>query len=471
MFEGLQKRLAGALQKVRGRSTIQESDIEAVLAEIRTGLLEADVHFRVAKDFLARVKERCLQQDVIKSLSPEQQILKVLSEELTRILGGHSRELDFAVTPPAVFLICGLQGSGKTTTSAKLALHLKNAGKRVGLCSVDVYRPAAIDQLATLAGKFQIPVIASSVSEKPTEIAKRALKEASQLNLDLLIIDTAGRLQIDDALMSELKDVHAILKPSETLLVIDSMMGQQAVEVAEGFDRAVSITGSILTKLDGDSRGGAALSLVSVTGKPIKFVGVGERPVDFEAFHPDRMASRLLDMGDVLSLLEKAQQVITEDEAQAAAQKLGNFDNFSLEDFRDQMRMVSRMGPISGLLKMMPGMGQLKDQLDQVDTDKEFKRVNAILDSMTPQERRQPELLNGGRRSRIARGSGVDVSEVNSLVKRFLEARKMMKKMGKMGSMLKGMMGGAGGTPGQMPNLPGGLGGPSRGGKGFGRKF
>jgi signal recognition particle subunit SRP54 len=472
MFEGLQKRLAGALHKVRGRTTIQESDVEAVLAEIRTGLLEADVHFRVTKDFLARVKERCLQQDVIKSLSPEQQILKVLSEELTRILGGHSRDLDFSVTPPAVLLVCGLQGSGKTTTCSKLALHLKNSGKRVGLCSVDVYRPAAIDQLATLAKKFEIPVIASSATEKPKDIAKRALKEASQLNLDVLIIDTAGRLQIDESLMTELKDVHEILKPTETLLVIDAMMGQQAVEVAEGFDRSVGITGSILTKLDGDSRGGAALSLVSVTGKPIKFVGVGERPTDFEAFHPDRMASRLLDMGDVLSLLEKAQTVITEEEAQAAAQKLGNFDNFSLEDFRDQMRMVSRMGPISGLLKMMPGMGALKDQLEEIDTDKEFKRVNAILDSMTPSERRQPELLNGARRARIARGAGVQVSEVNSLVKRFLEARKAMKKMGKMGSMLKGMMGGqGGGAPGQMPSgLPPGFGGPGRG-KGFGRKF
>lgn len=472
MFEGLQKRLSGALQKVRGRATIQESDVEAVLSEIRTGLLEADVHFRVTKDFLARVKERCLQQDVIKSLSPEQQILKVLSEELTRILGGHSRDLDFSVRPPAVFLVCGLQGSGKTTSSAKLALHLKKLGKRVGLCSVDVYRPAAIDQLATLAKKYEIPVIASSANEKPVDIAQRALKEASQLNLDLLIVDTAGRLQIDDALMSELKDVHKILEPTETLLVIDSMMGQQAVEVAEGFDKAVSLTGSILTKLDGDSRGGAALSLVSVTGKPIKFIGVGERPVDFEPFHPDRMASRLLDMGDVLSLLEKAQQVITEDEAQAAAQKFGNFDQFSLEDFRDQLRMVSRMGPISGLLKMMPGMGQLKDQLETVDTDKEFRRVNAILDSMTPQERRQPEVLNGSRRARIAKGSGVDVSEVNSLVKRFMEARKMMKKMGKMGHLLKGMMGGGSGPgSGQMPNLPGGLGGPGRGGKGFGRKF
>jgi len=463
MFDGLQKRLGSALRKVRGLSRISEADVDAVLAELRTGLLEADVHFRVAKDFLARTKERCMREDVIKSLSPEQQILKVLSEELTQVLGGKNRELNLAAKPPAVILMCGLQGSGKTTSTAKLALYLKGIGKRPAVVSVDIHRPAAIEQLAQLAKSFEIPVLESDLKLSAPEIARAALAAAEQQNFDILIVDTAGRIQVDDALMNELVQVRDIVQPVETLLVVDSMMGQQAVEVAEGFDQKVSLTGSILTKLDGDTRGGAALSLVSVTGKPIKFTGTGERPTDFEAFHPDRISSRLLDMGDVLSLLEKAKRVISDDEATAAADKLKKLNDFSLEDFRDQLKMLSRMGPIGGLLKMLPGFGALKDQLEQVDAEKELGRVNAILNSMTLVERKQPDILNGSRRARIAKGSGRDVQEVNQLVKRFLEARKMMKQMGKMGAMMKG---------GGGQNPMGGAQNPFRkGGRGFGRKF
>lgn len=464
MFDGLQKRLGSALRKVRGLSRISESDIDAVLSEIRTGLLEADVHFRVAKDFLARVRERCLREEVIKSLSPEQQILKVLQEELTQILGAKSRELNLAMSPPAVVLMCGLQGSGKTTTTAKLALLLKSQGKRVAVVSVDVHRPAAIQQLAQLANKFEIAVIPSAVEQGAVAIARFAIDEARRQNFEVLLVDTAGRIQIDDDLMGELKQVREVVQPIETLLVVDSMMGQQALEVAEGFDQKIGLTGSVLTKLDGDTRGGAALSLVAVTGKPIKFIGTGERPTDFEVFHPERISSRLLDMGDVLSLLEKAQQVISEEEASSATEKLRNLQDFTLDDFRDQLKMLSKMGPISGLLKMLPGFGSLKDQLEQVDTEKELGRVNAILNSMTPQERRQPDIMNGSRRARIAKGSGRDVQEVNQLIKRFLEARKMMKQMGKMGSLLKGGKGGSAPNPAMMNPF-------RKGSKGFGRKF
>jgi signal recognition particle subunit SRP54 len=466
MFEGLQKRLSGALGKIRGLSRISEDDVNAVLQEIRTGLLEGDVHFRVTRDFLARVKERCLREEVIKSLTPEQQILKVLHEEITLILGGQNRELNLGTKPPAVILMCGLQGSGKTTTTSKLALFLKDQGKRVGVVSVDVNRPAAMEQLRSLAEKVGVPCMACSPQEKPVQIATNALKEASDTNLEVLLVDTAGRLQVDDDLMTELQAVRDICSPSEVLLVVDAMMGQQAVDVAEGFDHKVSITGSVLSKLDGDTRGGAALSLVAVTGKPIKFIGTGERPSDFEAFHPDRMASRLLDMGDVLSLLERADRVISQDEAKAAAEKMRKSD-FSLEDFRDQLKMIGRLGSIGGLMKMLPGMGAYTEQLESVDTEKELKRVNAILNSMTVAERRQPDLLNGSRRFRIAKGSGTEVSEVNSLVKRFLEARKVMKQMGKMAGLMKP------GAAGAQNPFAGGANpfGGKRGGKGFGRKF
>ncbi len=469
MFEQLQKRLGNALQKVRGRSTISEKDVDAVLSEIRTGLLEADIHFRVAKDFLARVKERCLREDVIKSLKPEEQIVKVLSDELTEILGGSKRELNLDVKTPAVLLLCGLQGSGKTTSASKLARLIKDdIGKRVCVVSVDVYRPAAMDQLKYLSQKLEISVLNhdGDPEVKPQEITRRALKEAKDQNFEVLIIDTAGRLQIDDDLMKELKEIEEISNPSETLLVVDAMMGQQAVEVADGFGQSLELSGAILTKLDGDARGGAALSLVSVTGKPIKYVGLGERPEDFEVFHPERMASRLLDMGDILSLVERAEKVISQEDAQAAAEKMANMDSFNFEDFRNQMKMVSKMGPMTSLFKMLPGFGQIQDQLQSVDTDKELKRVDAIISSMTPEERRRPEMLNGSRRSRIARGAGTEVQEVNQLIKRFLEARKMMKKLGGLGKMFGGNSG-----AGEGPNMMKNLNPKGRRGKGFGRKL
>jgi signal recognition particle subunit SRP54 len=462
MFDSLQKSFGGALKKIRGLSKIQPQDVDAVLAEVRTGLLEADVHFRVVKDFLARVRERCLRVEVLASLTPEQQVLKILSEELTQLLGGTERELKLSSTPPAVLMVCGLQGAGKTTSVVKLALHLKKLGKNPGVVSVDVNRPAAMDQLKTLAERSQIHCFRSSPQEKPLAIAERARKEAHDANVDVLLLDTAGRLQVDDELMAELETLKNKLNPTETLLVLDAMTGQQAVEVAEGFDRRVSLTGSILTKLDGDARGGAALSLVAVTGKPIKFIGTGERPADFEPFRPERMASRLLDMGDVLSLLEKAESVISADEARDAAERLKNPGDITLQDFRDQLKMLSRMGPLSGVLKMLPGMGELRGVLDSVDTEKELKKVNAMIDSMTPQERRQPDVLNGSRKARVAAGSGTQVQDVNQLVKRFLDMRKMMKQFGKLGNMASGMSG-MGGLP-----FPGG---GRRGGRGFGRKL
>lgn len=473
MLDSLQKRLAGAIKKIRGQTNISESDIDSVLSEVRTGFLEGDVHFRVTKDFLARVKERCLREEVMSSLSPEQQIVTVLSEELTQILGGENRGLDFNTQPPAVLMMVGLQGSGKTTSTIKLARLLKSKGKRPCVVSVDVQRPAAMDQLRSLAEKEEVPVLACDPSQKPIEIAKSAIKEAESLNSDVLIVDTAGRLQVDTALMEELKELNEFLKPVERLLVIDSMMGQQAVEVAEGFDKDVGITGAILSKLDGDARGGAALSLVAVTGKPIKFIGTGERSTDFEAFHPDRMASRLLDLGDMLSLLEKAQEVISEEEAMAATEKMmsGN-GNFTFDDFIGQMKMINRMGSFGGLLKMLPGMGAMKDALDSVDTDAEMKKLEVIIQSMTKQERRNPDVLDGSRRARIAKGCGKEVSEINAFVKRFDEMRKMMKQMGKMGGMLKGknpadLQQEDTNNPWAMARSPFGR----RGGKGFGRKF
>ncbi len=473
MLDSLQKRLAGAIKGIRGKTNLSEADVDKILSEVRTGFLEADVHFRVTKDFLARVRERCLRAEVMNSLSPEQQIVSVLSDELTQILGGENRDLDYSTQPPATFLMVGLQGSGKTTSTVKLARLLKSKGKRPAVVSVDVQRPAAMEQLRFLAEKEEIPVLSSLPSEKPIDIAKRAVTEANNLNCDVLIVDTAGRLQVDSALMEELSALKNLLKPTETLLVIDAMIGQQAVEVAEGFDKEISISGAILSKLDGDARGGAALSLVAVTGKPIKFIGTGERPTDFEAFHPDRIASRLLDLGDMLSLLEKAQEVISEEEAMKATQKMmGGSGNFTFDDFIGQMKMINRMGSFGGLLKMLPGMGAIKDALDSVDTDAEMKKLEVIIQSMTKQERRHPEVLNGSRRARIAKGCGREVAEINAFVKRFDDMRKMMKQMGKMGGLMKGM--GAPGDKQPDPNNPWAMARSpfaKKGGKGFGRKF
>ncbi len=464
MFDSIQKSFGSALKKLRGKSRLTEGEVDEVLAEIRVGLLEADVHFRVVRDFLARIKERCLREDVMKSLSPEQQVLKVLSEELTSILGGQSRDLDLSVKPPAVILLCGLQGSGKTTSLIKLALHLKNKGKRVKVVSTDVRRPAALEQLKQLAERNQIEGIYfdEQSAMNPRKIAEAALSDAEKTNIEVLLVDTAGRVQLDDELMSELSDLVKILNPAERLLVIDAMMGQGAVDVAEGFQQKVNLSGAILTKMDGDSRGGAALSLVSVTGKPIKFIGHGERAVDFEVFHPDRISSRLLDMGDVMSLIERAEEALKDEDVakDEMAEGLAK-GSFTLEDFRNQLRLVSKMGSMGSLMKMLPGMGAIQEQFNEKEADQEFKKINAILNSMTPRERKEPQVINGSRRSRISKGSGIAVQDINSFLKRFEEARRAMKKLGKWAKMF----GGSGGPPAGMDPFQG------KRSKGFGRKY
>lgn len=464
MFDSVQKSFGSALKKLRGKSRLSEAEVEEVLAEIRVGLLEADVHFRVVRDFLARVKERCLREEVLKSLSPEQQVLKVLSEELGSILGGQSRDLDLNVKPPAVILLCGLQGAGKTTSLIKLALLLKNKGKRVKVVSTDVKRPAALEQLKQLATRNAIDGIyfENQSQMEPRKIASLALEDAEKTNIEVLLVDTAGRVQVDDELMSELSDLTKILNPAEKLLVIDAMMGQSAVDVAEGFQQKVNLSGAILTKMDGDSRGGAALSLVSITGKPIKFIGHGERAQDFEVFHPDRISSRLLDMGDVMSLIEKAEEALKGEDLAKEEMTQGMMSgSFTLDDFRNQLRLVSKMGSMGSLMKMLPGMGSIQEQFNEKEADQEFKKINAILNSMTAQERKEPQVINGSRRSRIAKGSGISVQDINSFLKRFEDARRAMKKLGKWAKMF-----GASGSP------PAGL-DPFQGkrSKGFGRKF
>jgi signal recognition particle subunit SRP54 len=467
MFDSIQKSFGSAIKKLRGKSRMSEAEVDEVLADIRVGLLEADVHFRVVRDFLARVKERCLREEVLKSLTPEQQVLKVLSEELTSMLGGNAKELDFSVKPPAVILVCGLQGSGKTTSLVKLALHLKNKNKRVLVVSTDVRRPAALEQLKQLSDRNGIDgvYLENQAQLPPLKIAENALKIAQETNIEVLLVDTAGRVQLDDDLMNELQSLTKALNPTERLLVIDSMMGQSAVDVAEGFKSKVDLTGAILTKLDGDARGGAALSLVSVTGKPIKFIGTGERATDFEIFYPERISSRLLDMGDVLSLLERAEEALKDEgiakEEMAEGMLKGSF---TLEDFRNQLRMVSKMGSMGSLMKMLPGMGSIQEQFNEQEADKEFKKINAILGSMTQEERKQPQVINGSRRSRISKGSGVAVQEINSFLKRFDEARRMMKKMGKWAKYFGGAAGGGGAPAGLDPFM-------SKRNKGFGRKL
>ncbi len=463
MFDSVQKSFGSALKRLRGKSSLSEKEVDEVLSEIRVGLLEADVHFRVVRDFLARVKERCLREDVLKSISPEQQVLRVISDELTSILGGTQSELDLSAKPPVTILLCGLQGSGKTTSIAKLAVHLKNKGKRVLVVSTDVRRPAAIEQLKQLAERNQIDCfhLENQSAQSPAKIAELALEKATQSNTEVLLVDTAGRIQIDSELMDELTQLVKILQPTERLLVIDAMMGQSAVDVAEGFQSKVNLTGAILSKLDGDSRGGAALSLVSVTGKPIKFIGSGERATDFEVFHPERITSRLLDMGDVMSLLEKAEEALKGEDLVKEEMTQGMMQgSFTLEDFRNQLRLVSKMGSMGSLLKMLPGMGSFDAQISEKDADREFKKINAILSSMTPHERKMPNVLNGSRRSRISKGSGIPVQDINSFIKRFDEARRAMKKLGKWAKYL-----GSGAThPGLDPLQ-------NKRNKGFGRKL
>ncbi len=449
MFDTLSDKLDSVFKKLKGHGRLTEQHIKETMREIRLVLLEADVNFKVVKDFVARVSERAVGQDVLKSLTPAQQVIKVVREELAILMGeGEDNSLNLNAKPPVALMVCGLQGAGKTTSCGKLARKLRKEKRNPLLVPADVYRPAAIEQLKTLGRQLNIDVFDSQSGQNPVEICKKA-KEYAELNgFDTIILDTAGRLHIDTALMDELKQIVAQVAPREILFVADAMTGQDAVTVAASFDEQLPLTGVVLTKLDGDARGGAALSIRAVTGKPIKLVGMGEKLDALEQFHPDRMAQRILGMGDVLSLIEKAQEAVEAEDAAAMEQKLRK-DGFTLETFLDQMQMIKKMGSVDSLLKMIPGVGKALKQAQGAQLpEKELKKIEAIIRSMTPQERLNHKILNGSRRLRIANGSGTRVQDVNQLLKRFTEAQNMMKKMQKMGPKgLKGLMGGKGGFP------------------------
>ncbi len=451
MFESLSDRLSGALRSITGRARLDEKNIQDGLREVRLALLEADVHFAVVKDFTEKVRARCLGQDVAQSLTPAQQVLSIVNEELIALLGGETAELALPGKGPHLIMMVGLQGSGKTTSAAKIANRLRGENRRPYLVPADVYRPAAIDQLTTLAKQLDLPVYPSTTAMNPVEIASNALKAASGAGCDVVLLDTAGRLHVDEALMAELVAIKAAVKPAEILFVADAMTGQDAVTVAQAFNEALSLTGVVLTKMDGDARGGAALSIKSVTGASVKFVGVGEKVTDLEPFHPDRIAGRILGMGDMLTLIEKARTTIDEKEAEELTRKMQKAE-FNLEDFRTQMRRLKGLGSLEGILKMIPGLGGLTKKLGSAAVpEKEMARTEAIINSMTAQERRSPRIINTSRRQRIARGSGTSVAQVNQLLKQFEGMREMMK---------NAMGGKGGGAPGgmRMPGL-GGLGG------------
>ena len=450
MFERLGDRLDGALKKLRQRGVITEKMLDEGLREVRRALLEADVNFRVVRDFLAKVKERALGEDVLKSVRPGDQIVKVVHDELVALLGEAAPEESEASVPPTVVMLVGLQGSGKTTTAAKLGGRLASEGRRPALVACDPYRPAAPEQLEALAARIGVPVLARPSGEDMAELARGALDEARRSGVTHLLLDMAGRLQADEELLDELRRVKAAVEPQQVLLVADGMTGQEAVRIAEGFHGAVGLTGVVLTKMDGDARGGAALSIYSVLGVPIRFVGTGERPEDLAVFDPERMAGRILQMGDIVGLVERAQQTVDLGETERLQQKmLGGKGEFDLADSLTSIQQIQKMGPLKGLLKMMPGVDAR--MLDQADVDpRRVKHLEAIILSMTPEERRRPEILNGSRRARIAKGSGRPVHEVNRLLKQFREMRKMMKQMGKL-------------MPRMMPGGPGDLGQLGRG--------
>ncbi len=429
MFDSLSDKLQATLAEVRGRGALTEDDVNRAMREIRLALLEADVNFRVVKQFTARVRERCLGADVLGMLNPGQQVVKIVHEELAELMGGASAGIAFSPRPPTVILMAGLQGSGKTTATAKLARHLREEhGSSVGVAACDVYRPAAVDQLVMVGAQAGATVYEQGTGRSPVDIARWALQRAREDGKDVLIVDTSGRLHIDAELMAELVAIRQAVKPHDILLVVDAMTGQDAVNVAEQFAAAVQFDGVVMTKLDGDARGGAALSVKAVTGKPILFASTGEKLHQFERFHPERMAQRILGMGDVMTLIEKAEREFGEDESADLEKKL-RAGEFSLDDFLAQLRMMRRMGPLQGLLGMIPGMGgQLRGM--KVD-EREVDRIEAIILAMTPLERRRPELIKGSRRLRIARGSGTNVQAVNQLVKQFDQVRKLMRKLGK----------------------------------------
>jgi signal recognition particle subunit SRP54 len=429
MFDALSEKLQQTLADVRQRGTLTEDDINAAMREIRLALLEADVNFKVVRQFTKTVKERALGADVVGQLNPGQQVVKIVNDELTTLMGGAAAGISFSPRPPTVILMAGLQGSGKTTATAKLAKHLREQhSSSVAVAACDVYRPAAVDQLVKVGGQAGAEVYEQGTDRDPVDIARWALDRAKMDGKDVLIVDTSGRLHVDEKLMEELKDIRKAVKPHAILLVVDAMTGQDAVNVAEQFAEAVQFDGVVMSKLDGDARGGAALSVKAVTGKPILYASTGEKLGDFEKFHPDRMAQRILGMGDVLSFIERAEQQVDEDRAKELERKLRK-DEFTFEDFLDQMKMMRKMGPLTSLLKMIPGMGA---QMSGVKIDeRELDRIEAIVLSMTPEERRRPTMINGSRRARIAKGSGTSVQQVNGLIKQFAQMRKVMKQLGK----------------------------------------
>ena len=450
IFEGLADRLQETFKKLRGHGRLTEDDVNEAMRDVRMALLEADVNFKVVKDFVKKVKERAVGQEVLETLTPAQVVIKIVDEELTSLMGGTQSKINISPKPPTIIMLVGLQGAGKTTSAGKLGVALKKKGKRPILVAADIYRPAAIKQLQVIGGQLDIPVFSMPQGTDAVTIAKSSLDFAAHRAADVVIIDTAGRLQINRELMEELKSIKAEVKPHEILLVVDAMTGQEAVNVAQSFNEDLSVDGVILTKMDGDARGGAALSIKAVTNCPIKFIGMGEKLEPLEPFYPDRMASRILGMGDVLSLVEKAQEVYDAKQAKEIQKKFRK-DEFTLDDFLEQMQQVKKLGSLDQILGMIPGMGNLKKQLEGADIDlngKEIRRIEAIIRSMTPKERADIKIIDGSRRKRIARGSGTSVQEVNKLIKQFAEMRKMMKKM-------KNMKGGKGLGSFRMPKIPG----------------
>ena len=438
-FEGLSSRLQAITRKLGGKARITESDLKEVLREVKLALLEADVNYKIVKEFISEVEKKALGQDVLKSLTPGQQVVKIVRDEMTELLGGITSKINFTPNPPTIIMLVGLQGSGKTTTCGKLANLLRKQGKKPLLVACDVYRPAAIKQLQVVGGSLNIPVFANETSKDVVHIAKQAISQAySKLN-DVIILDTAGRLHIDEELMQELRNIKSNIKPHEILLVVDSMTGQDAVNVAQSFNETLGIDGVVLTKLDGDTRGGAALSVKKITGKPIKFAATGEKLSDIEEFHPDRMTSRILGMGDMLSIIEKAEEAFDEEEALKLEKKLKK-QEFDLDDYLTQLRQMKKMGSFSSILKMIPGMNKFGDI--KVD-DKEFVKIEAIICSMTPKEKRNTKILNASRRQRIAKGSGTTVQDINKFISSFEMTQKLMKKMqnnkGGMKKALKGL--------------------------------
>jgi len=431
-FEGLAERLQGTIQRIKGKGKVSEADVKEMMREVRFALIEADVNLKVVKEFVKKVSERAVGSDVMKSLTPGQQVIKIVKDELTQLMGGEQSPIQFAKKSPTVIMMVGLQGAGKTTTTGKLANVLrKKHNRKPLLVAADIYRPAAIQQLETLGKQLSLPVFSMGTDVSPVEIVRQALEHSKQEHYDVVIVDTAGRLHVDEVLMQELKDIRGLKEPDEIFLVVDAMTGQDAVNVAQSFNEAIGITGVVLTKLDGDTRGGAALSIRSVTEKPIKFVGMGEKLDALEAFHPERMASRILGMGDMMSLIEKAQSNVDEEKAKELEMKFRT-QSFTFDDFVEQLNQVKKMGPLEDIIKMLPGAGKIKGLENAKVDEKQMGRVEAIIYAMTPQEKTNPEVINSSRKKRIAKGSGTTIQDVNRLLKQFEDMKKMMKQMSSM---------------------------------------